>query len=82
MKITKRQLKQVIREEKQRLLAEQGNEQHLYEAEQRLREALDEFIMVYDEYLGYDVEMHTIRRRIDDVVGEVVDMNQNYQGDQ
>jgi len=82
MKITRTQLKRIIKEEKRKLLAEQGNEQHLYEAEQRLREALDEFIMVYDEHLGYGVEMHTIRRRIDDVVGEVVDMNQNYQGDQ
>ena len=49
MKITKRQLKQIIKEEKQKLLREDGR------TEDALWSALDEFVMVLDEEMGYDV---------------------------
>ena len=80
MKITKRQLIRIIKEEKTRLTKEavaQDDEQLLDEVEGRLRKALDEFITIYDEYLGYDTSMHTIRRRIDDVVGDAIGLSQS-----
>ena len=51
MKITKRQLRRIIKEEKQKLL----NEGSLQGAEERLNTALDEYIMALDESMGYDV---------------------------
>ena len=81
MRATKSQLRRIIKEEKTRLTKEaiaQGDEQLLDEVEASLRKALDEFITIYDEYLGYDTPMHTIRRRIDDVVGDAIDLVQNY----
>jgi len=49
MKITKRQLKRIIKEEKQKLLRE-GQAQ-----EETLFDALDQYVMVLDEEMGYDV---------------------------
>ena len=46
MKITKRQLKRIIREEKQKLLRESQDQ------ESALLDALDEFVMVVDEEMG------------------------------
>ena len=51
MKITTKQLRRIIREEKTRLL----NEGSLQGAEERLFLALDEYIMMLDESMGYDV---------------------------
>ena len=49
MKITKRQLRRIIKEEKQKLLREDGR------TEDALWSALDEFVMVLDEEMGYDI---------------------------
>ena len=48
MKISKRQLRRIIKEEKRKLLQESS-------AETRLFAALDEFVMIMDEELGYNV---------------------------
>ena len=49
MKVTKRQLRKIIKEEKTKLLQEGQVE------EDALWEALDQYVMVLDEELGYDV---------------------------
>jgi len=49
MKVTKRQLRKIIKEEKTKLLQEGQAE------EDALWEALDQYVMVLDEELGYDV---------------------------
>ena len=49
MKITKRQLRKIIKEEKTKLLQE-GQPQ-----EDALWKALDQYVMVLDEELGYDI---------------------------
>jgi len=49
MKITKRQLRRIIKEEKQKILRE-GQTQ-----EDTLWQALDQYVMVLDEEMGYDV---------------------------
>ena len=48
MKITKQQLKKIIKEEKRKILRE-GQAQ-----ENTLWQALDQYVMVLDEELGYD----------------------------
>ena len=58
MKITKRQLKRIIREEKQKLLQE-GQDQ-----ESALMEALDQFVMVLDEEMGYDVPQEKLKAAV------------------
>jgi len=65
MKITKRQLKRIIKEEKTRLLTEDS----INAAEDRLFAAIDDFVQVVDEELGYDVPLHVLRHQVDDVVG-------------
>ncbi len=65
MKITKRQLRRIINEEKARLLTEDS----INAAEDRLFAAIDDFVQVVDEELGYDVPLHVLRRQVDDVVG-------------
>jgi len=57
VKITKRQLKRIIKEEKQKLLKEGS----LQGAEERLADALDEYIMVLDESMGYDVPADVLK---------------------
>ena len=49
MKITKRQLRRIIKEEKRKILRE-GQSQ-----EDTLWQALDQYVMVLDEEMGYDV---------------------------
>tara|TARA_B100001123_G_scaffold393622_1_gene473746 strand:+ start:3800 stop:4051 length:252 start_codon:yes stop_codon:yes gene_type:complete len=65
MKIAKRQLRRIIKEEKARLLTEDS----INAAEDRLFAAIDDFVQVVDEELGYDVPLHVLRRQVDDVVG-------------
>jgi hypothetical protein len=58
MKITKRQLKRIIREEKRKLLRE-GQVQ-----EETLFDALDQFVMVLDEEMGYDVPRDQLKAEV------------------
>jgi len=58
MKITKRQLKRIIKEEKQKLLRE-GQSQ-----EETLFDALDQYVMVLDEEMGYDVPREELKAEV------------------
>jgi hypothetical protein len=58
MKITKRQLKRIIKEEKQKLLRE-GQAQ-----EEALFSALDEYVMVLDEAMGYDIPRDQLKAEV------------------
>ena len=52
MKITKGQIRKIIREEQQKSLKENNQ---LQSVEERLFEAIDEYIMILDESMGYDI---------------------------
>ena len=58
MKITKRQLRRLIREEKRKLLRE-GQAQ-----EEALFDALDQYVMVLDEEMGYDVPQEKLKAAV------------------
>jgi hypothetical protein len=58
MKITKRQLRRIIKEEKRKLLRE-GQSQ-----EEALFEALDQYVMVLDEEMGYDVPREQLKAEV------------------
>ena len=63
MRLTKKQLRRIIREEKRKLLRE-GRDQ-----EQALFDAIDQFVMVLDEEMGYDVPT----KKLSDIVLDRVD---------
>jgi len=58
MNITKRQLRRIIKEEKQKLLRE-GQSQ-----EEALFNALDQYVMVLDEEMGYDIPDEQLRAEV------------------
>ena len=58
MKITKRQLRRIIKEEKQKLLRE-GLAQ-----DEALFHALDQYVMVLDEEMGYDVPQAQLKAEV------------------
>jgi|TARA_R110001583_G_scaffold21333_2_gene81021 hypothetical protein len=58
MKITKNQLRSIIKEEKQKLLRE-GQSQ-----EETLFNALDQYVMVLDEEMGYDVPREELKAEV------------------
>ena len=58
MKITKRQLRRIIKEEKRKLLRE-GQSQ-----EETLFDALDQYVMVLDEEMGYDVPRDQLKAEV------------------
>ena len=58
MKITKRQLRQIIKEEKLKLLRE-GQAQ-----EEALFNALDQYVMALDEKMGYDVPQERLKAEV------------------
>jgi len=58
MKITKRQLKRIIKEEKRKLLRE-GQAQ-----EETLFDALDQYVMALDEEMGYDVPREQLKAEV------------------
>ena len=58
MKITKRQLRRIIKEEKARLLRE-GQAQ-----EETLFDALEQYVMVLDEEMGYDVPTEKLKAAV------------------
>ena len=68
MKISKRQLRRIIKEEKRKLLHE-GQAQ-----EDALWKALDQYVMVLDEEMGYDVPR-------DQLQAKVVELVENYFND-
>ena len=60
MKITKRQLRRVIKEEKSRLLREGS----LQGAEERFVSALEEYVQALDESMGYDVPNDELKAEV------------------
>ena len=58
MKITKRQLRRIIKEEKRKILRE-GQAQ-----ENTLWQALDQYVMVLDEELGYDTPRNQLEANV------------------
>jgi hypothetical protein len=64
MKITKRQLKRIIREEKQKLLREDTAEKD------QLIQSLDQFITVLDEQMGYGVPNDELKAEVYKIVDE------------
>jgi hypothetical protein len=58
MKITKRQLRRIIKEEKTKLLRE-GQAQ-----DEALFHALDEYVMKLDEEMGYDVPQAQLKAEV------------------
>jgi len=58
MKITKRQLRRIIKEEKAKILRE-GQAQ-----EETLFDALDQYVMVLDEEMGYDVPRDQLKAEV------------------
>jgi len=58
MKITKRQLRRIIKEEKRKLLRE-GQAQ-----EETLFDALEQYVMVLDEEMGYDVPRDQLKAEV------------------
>ena len=68
MKVTKKKLQQIVREEKQKLLEatlpdayEEGMTGQSEQAEERLKDAFDEYVMILDEEMGYDVPMQLLK---------------------
>ena len=58
MKITKRQLRRIIKEEKRKLLREgQSQEEGLYDA-------LDQYVTVLDEEMGYNVPLEQLKAEV------------------
>jgi len=64
MKITKRQLKRIIKEEKQKLLREYRGVEMDANLEETLFNALDEYVMVMDEEMGYDVPRDQLKANV------------------
>ena len=58
MRVSKRQLKRIIKEEKRKLLRE-GQVQ-----EEALFHALDQYVMVLDEEMGYDIPDEQLRAEV------------------
>ena len=58
MKITRRQLRRIIKEEKRKLLRE-GQAQ-----EEALFNALDQYVMVLDEEMGYDIPQEQLKAEV------------------
>ena len=71
MKITKRQLRRIIKEEKQRLLRE-GQSQ-----EEALFNALDQYVMVLDEEMGYDVPQEQLKAEVLNFVDGYFEQTEN-----
>ncbi len=72
MKITKRQLKQIIKEEKNKLLQERGINPALSEIEQLLRYNLVEFIDTYMISMNIDPSDERQKDRIKNVINDIV----------
>jgi len=64
MRITRRQLRRIIKEEKRKLLSEGS----LQGAEERLNDALEEYIMILDENMGYDIPEDVLKGELYNLV--------------
>jgi hypothetical protein len=64
MKVTKNQIRRIIREEKTRLL----NEGSLQGTEERFANALDEYVMALDESMGYDIPNDQLKAEVMNLV--------------
>ena len=75
MKITKKQLRQIIREERARLITERGNPA-LAEIEDILRRNLVEYIDTYMMSLSMNpsdpADQRRVRDRVDDIVTTII----------
>jgi hypothetical protein len=58
MKVTKKQLKGIIKEEKRKLLREGPTQ------EENLFSALDQYVMVLDEEMGYDIDRDQLKAEV------------------
>ena len=70
MKITKKQLRLIIREEKQKLLREYREVEMDAKLEETLWSALDEYVMVMDEEMGYDVPRDQLKANVYEFVDD------------
>lgn len=79
MKITKRQLRRIIKEERQKLLIERGSgNPALRDDEQKLRIAtvnfVDKYMMAMGMNPGNPADLQKTRRIVDDIIGAVMDV--------
>ena len=77
MKITKRQLKKIIREEKEKLLIERGTGNPALQAKERaIMSAVVEFVDEYRLVMGMDPndfgDDRRVRRAVQDIIGGVL----------
>ena len=78
MKITKRQLQRIIKEEKQKLISERGTgNPALASAERAMKTAVLDFIDQYRLVMGMDPndfgDDRRIKRTIDDIIGALIE---------
>lgn len=86
MKITKRQLRKLIKEESAKLVKENNSNSPVVRAEDAFLNALDNYITVLDESMGYDVPVEELKavimpkldwrfEMIDDMMNNDSDLN-------
>jgi len=78
MKITRKQLRRIIREEKSKLILERGTgNPALAGAERKLITAVIEFVDQYRLTMGFDPndfgDDRRVRRTLDDIIGGVIE---------
>ncbi len=78
MKITKRQLRRIIKEEKAKLLSERGSgNPALAEAERKIVDAVVAWVDQYRLVMGMDPndfgDDRRIRRTLDDIIGALIE---------
>ena len=74
MKITKRQLRRIIKEEKTQLLTESLQFQSV---KKTLVNAIADYVMILDEELGYDIPNDQLKAEVMNLVDDHFDMLQN-----
>jgi predicted phage-related endonuclease len=76
MKITKRQLRRIIREEKARVLSERMDRSEMFNLESGLRSAVVGFVDEYMMKMGMNpsdpTDMKRLRREVDNIVNGVL----------
>ena len=76
MKITKTQLRRIIKEEKQKLVNERANLSAMYELETNLRRAMIDFVTEYMDAMEMEPankqHVNAVRMRINDVLTQVL----------
>ena len=75
MKISKRQLRRIIKEEKARLLKESTRQA----AEERLTNALQEYVSILDEDMGYDIPLDHLKAEVMNIVDGHFQFLEDYQ---